>query len=448
MQRLLLLLLPVGLLGCGEVSTSGNDHPPPTIESVSPDRGGVQGRTQITLTGSGFMENGAGDNYVIVNGWAAADVQTVDDSTITFTLPAGEPDALVDVLVFNDNGFATLSNAIRYNVPPIITSISPNFVKAGGGTVSIFGQGFEAQNAGQNAVTVGGVEAASVTVVSDNQVDVTLEARPDDVLAFEYLEVAVTNDNGMAARSEGVRYTGQGLITVARSSGYLTPGLGVFFVDLESDPVRTVRIASVPFIVQSATLGPDGKIWVIYGRCRNPPLQQLATFEPATGELDIIGPLREGGTTPRRLRGLAFADGDLVSHSQDLQGLVRIDTETGSFSEIGAATDGITSMRALAPLNANSVYRARTTLGSLESVSTVDSTSTALVAMTGTNYDAQVTDMFVDGTDLYVLTRQSPIDGDFSSSGIVRYNVSTGTGVVETLISPRQLSMVPTPADY
>ncbi len=74
-----------------------------------PSSGTSLGATSVTLTGTGFLNNGAGTNTVTFDGAAAINVVVVNDTTITCDTPAGTPGASVDVVVTNDNGTATLT---------------------------------------------------------------------------------------------------------------------------------------------------------------------------------------------------------------------------------------------------------------------------------------------------------------------------------------------------
>jgi hypothetical protein len=90
---------------------------PPTITDVRPsdllyDRGGT-----ITITGTGFVDEGVGDVTVVVDGrWAEAEV--VDDTTVTVSVPPGRALARPDVELFDGRGRAIRRRAFRYAPSP------------------------------------------------------------------------------------------------------------------------------------------------------------------------------------------------------------------------------------------------------------------------------------------------------------------------------------------
>ena len=64
-------------------------------------------------------------------------VSVPNDTTINVTVPAGAAETTVDVVVTNDNGAATLSNAYSYHPTPTVSSIVPNAGSSLGGMVSL-----------------------------------------------------------------------------------------------------------------------------------------------------------------------------------------------------------------------------------------------------------------------------------------------------------------------
>ena len=86
----------------------------PTIASISPDEVLFDAGAQITVTGTGFQDEGAGVVDVLVNGVPAVDVEVVSDTQITFTSLPGQAFADVDVEVINRRGAAALERAYRF----------------------------------------------------------------------------------------------------------------------------------------------------------------------------------------------------------------------------------------------------------------------------------------------------------------------------------------------
>jgi len=140
----------------------------PTVTSISPAAGPVEGGTLVTITGSGFT----GATSVTFGGTSVTPT-VVNDTTITATSPA-KAAGTVDVLVVTPLGTSpnTAADNFVYGGGPIITSISPtNGPQAGGNTVTITGTGFT----GATSVTFGAT-SLTPTVSSDTSISVVAPA--------------------------------------------------------------------------------------------------------------------------------------------------------------------------------------------------------------------------------------------------------------------------------
>jgi len=88
---------------------------PPTIDAVDPpDVLYSSTSTVITLTGTGFLDEGAGEVHVVVDGQLAADVQVASDVRLTFTAPPGPALARAGIEVVDVRGRASEARALRY----------------------------------------------------------------------------------------------------------------------------------------------------------------------------------------------------------------------------------------------------------------------------------------------------------------------------------------------
>lgn len=74
--------------------------PAPTITSVSPNRGGVSGGTEITVTGQNLLK----ETVILLDGKPAKFVKLVDKTTLEGKTPPGEANKMVDVVVRNPDG--------------------------------------------------------------------------------------------------------------------------------------------------------------------------------------------------------------------------------------------------------------------------------------------------------------------------------------------------------
>ncbi len=135
---------------------------PPTVTSVTPDRGRQSGSTAITITGTGFRSGIGG--IVTVGGAQLSFFTVVNDTTITANAPPHAP-GLVDVVVTNPDGQSgTLVNGFTYVPAPTVTNVEPNAGPVEGGTpVTIIGAGFQT---GATVKFDWNMSATSVVVVS------------------------------------------------------------------------------------------------------------------------------------------------------------------------------------------------------------------------------------------------------------------------------------------
>ena len=154
--------------GTGTLAGGFAYYPTATVTSVSPSQGSSLGGTSVTLSGVGFVANGAGASTVEFGGVPATGVSVLNDTTLQCTAPAGAQGASVDVSVSNANGTATRSGGYAYFAAPTLLSVSPGAGTALGGTsVRLAGTGFVTDGAGLNSVTTGGAAATVVVVVDD-----------------------------------------------------------------------------------------------------------------------------------------------------------------------------------------------------------------------------------------------------------------------------------------
>jgi hypothetical protein len=168
-------------------------NPAPTVTSILPTSGSINGGTVVTIAGTGFSSPS-----VKFGGVAATNV-TSTATSITATAPAHAA-GKVDVLVTNsDSQSATLAQAFTYSVPgPTVVTVAPNTGTSSGGTpVTITGTNFLAGA----TVSFGARTATDVIVVNDT----TITARTPLGPASEQLavNVTVTNPDSTSATANG-----------------------------------------------------------------------------------------------------------------------------------------------------------------------------------------------------------------------------------------------------
>jgi len=114
-------------------------NPPPTILSVKPNMGPLEGGTEITIIGTGFL---SGVDVIIGGAEALWDMVQSPTKIRAETPPSTS--GVKDVVVINRDGQeARLENAFTYNLAPVITKVIPDNGRLAGGTkITIQGSGF------------------------------------------------------------------------------------------------------------------------------------------------------------------------------------------------------------------------------------------------------------------------------------------------------------------
>jgi len=92
---------------------------PPTITAVSPASIPFDaGTTEVTLEGTGFLDAGAGEVTVLVDGFPITEVTITSDTELAFTAPPGPAFVRPTVTVVNERGTASKPRAFRYSPGP------------------------------------------------------------------------------------------------------------------------------------------------------------------------------------------------------------------------------------------------------------------------------------------------------------------------------------------
>jgi len=113
-------------------------NPPPTISSVEPNMGPLEGGTEVIIIGTGFLN---GIDVLIGN--AETSEQVMSPTKIEAETPPSTP-GVKDVLVINRDGQrAIFEDGFTYNRAPAITKVIPDNGRLAGGTkITIQGNGF------------------------------------------------------------------------------------------------------------------------------------------------------------------------------------------------------------------------------------------------------------------------------------------------------------------
>jgi len=178
----------------GTMKVNAVTNPAPTVSSILPTSGSINGGTVVTITGTGFLSNAT----VKFGGVAATNV-SVTSTSITATAPAHAA-GKVDVVVTNtDSQSATLAQSFTYTLPaPTVSSVSPNTGPTSGGTpVTITGTNFQAGA----TVTFGALPAVNVVVVSSTSITANTPLGP--VSSPLAVDVSVTNPDSTKGSATG-----------------------------------------------------------------------------------------------------------------------------------------------------------------------------------------------------------------------------------------------------
>ena len=168
----------------------------PSISSVSPTKGPVTGGTEVTITGSNFV-----DVEDVSFGFdSAEDFTVVSDTEIVATAPEGDRIGKVSITVTTAAGEVTRKNAFDYIKGPLpkIAKLTP----AVGGLavedeITITGANFFAPE-----VRIGGKEADMVEYVSSTEIIVRVPV----ATKLGAVDVSVKTLSGMTVRSDGFTY--------------------------------------------------------------------------------------------------------------------------------------------------------------------------------------------------------------------------------------------------
>jgi hypothetical protein len=223
-------------------------NPAPTISTVTPTDGPESGGTQVTITGTGFIDGLS----VTVGGTNCSSVTFNSSTEVICTTPAGAPGAS-DIVVTNPDGQSDLdNNAFTYNAAPDLVSVSPTTGFANTVTpLELNGSDFDASA----TVNVGGFSCTTVVV---NGPKTQIDCDSPSLSAGTY-DITVTNTDGQSdVLSSAFTTINPPVITsVNPTSGSISGGniLTINGTDFDVDGTGTVVIGAVdcPIISSNST---------------------------------------------------------------------------------------------------------------------------------------------------------------------------------------------------
>ncbi|MEW6717995.1 MAG: IPT/TIG domain-containing protein [Chloroflexota bacterium] len=170
---------------------------PPAVVGVNPNAGPTYGGTSVIITGLNF---GLATN-VLFDGTAATSF-TIDSPTQITAITPPHAAGTVDVNITGGNP-ATIADSFTFIPPAVFADIYPNFGPIIGGTpVVITG----ANLGSATAVTFDGVPAASIALISPNQIRVYTPAHPADLV-----DITITTPGGLLVYPDSFTFYGSDL---------------------------------------------------------------------------------------------------------------------------------------------------------------------------------------------------------------------------------------------
>ncbi|MGW9118094.1 IPT/TIG domain-containing protein [Streptomyces sp. NPDC055663] len=214
----------------------------PTISSLTPTQGPVEGRNTVTLTGTGLT----GATSVRFGTTAAAFI-TVSDAQVTAIAPAA-PAGPLSVTITTAGG-TSAGISYTYVAAPVLNSVAPaQGPLAGQNTVTLSGTGFT----GTTSVRFGVNAAISFTFVSATQLTAVVPTGGPGPVA-----VTVTTPGGTSTQAVSYYYLGAPVLnSVTPGSGQVSGNNSVTLTGanlLQATAVRFGPTAAAPSAIVSAT---------------------------------------------------------------------------------------------------------------------------------------------------------------------------------------------------
>lgn len=183
--------------------------PAPTVSSLGPSAVPEAGGTQVSVTGTNFEGSGWVTTAVRVGG-TSVPFTVVSATQLLVTLPpgTGQDDITVTVSATSDGASVTSaassSDVVSYVPVPTVTSITPTSGSLKGGTlVTVFGTGFTGPGFTVSTVSLGGVAAAQVVVVSPTELSVVTPPSTSSVS----VPVTVTTAGGTSVVTASAKFS-------------------------------------------------------------------------------------------------------------------------------------------------------------------------------------------------------------------------------------------------
>ena len=415
----------------------------PTISSVSPSFGPISGGTSLTLSGTKFT----GATQVTIGGVECTSVVVVSATSINAISPAGTGQNK-DVTVTTPSGSATKLAGFDYidTSLPTLISVSPNSGPLAGATaITITGTNL----LGASSVTVGGVAATNVNVVSATSITAVTPAgtvgAKDLVVtltgtnltksgAFTYKEPAIPAPTISNVSPVSGPVSGGTSITITGTN--FTGATGVTVGGVAATSVNVASATSITALTPAGTEGaqtvevttPGGSASKSLGFTYNTSLPTLAEISPNSGPTAGGASITMSGTNLADVISVTIGGYECTSV---VAAATQVTAQTPANSA-GAKTVVLTTSGGLS-LSAAVAY----TYFSVPAISTVTpftggTSGGTLVAIAGTNLTGTTSVTFGDvaATSFTVVSTNSiTAITPAASAGVVSIVVTTSGGI-------------------
>jgi hypothetical protein len=227
--------------------TNGYTYREPSISSIVPASGSIDGGTFVTITGNYFTN----DATVAVNGTPAENVNVVDSQTITAITPASSTPGPVAVEVSVGQGVGYASGNYTYLEPSIVSVTPQSGPESGGTEVTITGTLFSPLA----TVEFDYNSASSVTFIDSNTLVVTTPGGTGTV------DVTVTTSNSQSLLSQAFTYTAippPQIGAISPQSGDSNGGMPITITGTDFQTGLTASLGNAPItnivVVDSTTI--------------------------------------------------------------------------------------------------------------------------------------------------------------------------------------------------
>ncbi len=252
MSRVLSLVASLAVIACG-----GDRAADPHLVTSEPAYGPLSGGTPVVLRGTDL---GPGPVRVWIGGREAPFALAIDTDTVGALIPPGTAVGDAEVVIATDRGTDAATGVFRYSSPPSISSLGPDRLIADlGGSITLVGSGFLAEDAGRPYVLVDGAVATNVRVGSDDTL--TFDAPPGRALLRPEIEIRNARGAVKLAGHSSFRYvptTGRGLLLFMANSTELAR----FFDPTTGVMIPIPRVSPPAVSHNSAIVGTDGEFWL------------------------------------------------------------------------------------------------------------------------------------------------------------------------------------------